>query len=172
MPEHCASVFSHAASMALGMAMSVCGSAHLVKCLENYQTHCHEILHRCSWTPMSPNAFWILWLFPWCHLQIKVQFILWNISTSGWICTDIHGSKRMNPKDFGNALTFPLAPPARKEISRYPLSSAATVHLCASVIHCHIWANLSFSGTNSSTVAFTWDSLVSPHIPDTRNVHT
>ncbi len=40
-----------------------------------------------------------------------------NISTTiGWInmkfCTNIHGPQKMNPKNFGDPLTFPLAPPS------------------------------------------------------------
>ncbi len=59
-----------------------------------------------------------------------------NISTTiGWIvikfCTDVHGSQRMNPTDFGDPLTFSLAPPAGQsfhlscEISQYLLDGLA-----------------------------------------------
>ncbi len=55
----------------------------------------------------------------------------WNISTTfGWIalkfCTDIHGAQRINPNDFGDPLTFPLAPPAG---ITYHLSCKISQHL-------------------------------------------
>ncbi len=51
-----------------------------------------------------------------------------EVSTVGWIamefCTDIHGFQRMNPNDFGDPLTFPLAPPFvfLSEMSQQPLN--------------------------------------------------
>ncbi len=39
-----------------------------------------------------------------------------NLQTIGWIamtlCSDIHGSKTLNPYDVGDPFTFPLAPTA------------------------------------------------------------
>ncbi len=62
----------------------------------------------------------VAWLWEWqcwsvcrsvCHFGAE-----WNSSTTiGWIamgiCTGIHDPQRMNPNDFGDPLTFPLAPP-------------------------------------------------------------
>lgn len=48
------------------------------------------------------------WNGAFCSLSLLVS-VSSLISVS--LCTDIHGAERIKPNDFGNPLTFPLAPP-------------------------------------------------------------